>query len=69
MVPDIAPRPSLTVQAASAEEDVFTERWRQWQLKNAATSRMDARRARVAFTIIFAVLGGWLGLQLLTALL
>ena len=66
MAPDTAPRPSMNaVQAVSPEEDVFAERWRQWHLRNAVTSRIDARRAVIAFTVIFATLGAWLGLQLL----
>jgi hypothetical protein len=66
MVSDITSRPSLTVvQAVAPEEDVFAERWRQWQLRNAVTSRRDARRARIAFTILFAGLGAGLALQLL----
>ena len=70
MVPDTAPRPSLnTVPAVPPEEDVFAERWRQWQLRNAVTSRTDARRARIAFTVIFVALGSWLGLWLLASTL
>jgi hypothetical protein len=66
MVPDTASRPSMSVvQAVSPEEVASTERWRQWQLRNAVTSRKDARRARIAFTFIFAVLGTWFGTQLL----
>ena len=67
MVPDTAPRPSMNVVQAvvSPEEDVFTERWRQWRLRNDVTSRIDARRTRIAFTVIFVALGSWLGLQLL----
>lgn len=67
MVPDTASRASLSVvQAVSPEEDVFAERWRQWQVRNALTSRKDAQRARIAFTVLFAGLGAWLALQLLT---
>jgi hypothetical protein len=66
MVPDIAPRASLSaIQAVSPEEDASAQRWHQWQLRNAAASRKGARRARTAFTAIFAVLGAWLGVQLL----
>ena len=68
MVPDTATRPSLSiVQAVSPENVVSAERWRQWQLQNAVTSRKDATRARIAFIVIFAVLGGWLGRLLLTS--
>ena len=66
MVPDTASRPSMTaVQTVSPEEDASAERWRQWQLRNVVTSRKDAKRARIAFTVVFAGLGAWLGLQLL----
>ena len=47
-----------------AEDDAAAERWHQWQLRNAVTSRKDTRRAQIAFTIVFAVLGAWLALQL-----
>jgi hypothetical protein len=53
------------VQTVSPEEDASAERWRQWQLRNVVTSRKDAKRARIAFTVLFAGLGAWLGLQLL----
>jgi hypothetical protein len=36
-------------------------RWRQWQLRNAVTSRKDAKRALIAFAVIFAVWGVWFG--------
>ena len=41
------------------------ERWRQWQLGNAVTSRKDAKRALIAFAVIFAVWGAWFGRLLL----
>jgi hypothetical protein len=53
------------VQTVSPDEDASAERWRQWQLRNAVTSRKDEKRARIAFTALFAGLGVWLGLQLL----
>jgi hypothetical protein len=53
------------VQTVSQEEDASTERWRQWQVRNALTSRKDAKLARIAFTVLFTGLGAWLGLQLL----
>lgn len=66
MVPDTASRPSMSiVHATSFEEDASAARWRQWQIGNAATSRKDATRARMAFTVVFVGLGAWLGLQLL----
>jgi hypothetical protein len=66
MVPGTAPRPAMSaVQTISPEEDASAERWRKWQLRNAVTSRKDAIRARIAFIVLFAGLGAWLGLQLL----
>jgi hypothetical protein len=53
------------VQAVSPENVASAERWRQWQLGNAVTSRKDARRAGIAFAVIFAALGIWLGRLLL----
>jgi hypothetical protein len=55
------------VQAVSPESVASADRWRQWQLRNAVTSRKDATRARIAFTVIFAVLGAWVGRLLLLA--
>jgi hypothetical protein len=70
MVSDTASRPALSaVQAISLQEDAFAERWRQWQQRNAVTSRTDARRARIAFTILFTGLGACLALVLLNPLL
>jgi hypothetical protein len=66
MVPDMVSRPSMSVvQSASPEEVAAAERWHQWQLRYAAVSRTGARRARIAFAVIFAGPGAWLGLQLL----
>ena len=66
MVSDTASRPSMSVvPAVSPEEVASAERWRKWQRRNAVTSRKDAKRARIAFTVIFVVLGAWLGGQLL----
>jgi hypothetical protein len=66
MVSDTASRPPLSaVQAVSPEEDASAERWRQWQVRNAVSSRKSARQARIAFTVLFAGLGAWLGLVLL----
>jgi hypothetical protein len=55
----------MSVLAAVASEEDAAERWRQWQLRNAVASRTAARRARIAFSVIFAGLGAWIGLQLL----
>jgi hypothetical protein len=67
MVSDTASRPPLSaVQALSLEEDASAERWRQWQVRNAVSSRKSAKQARIAFTVLFAGLGAWLGLQLLS---
>jgi len=66
MVPDTVSRPSMSVvQTVSPENVGSAERWREWQLRNAVTSRTDAKRARIAFTAVFAVLGAWLGRLLL----
>jgi hypothetical protein len=55
MVPDTASRPSMSaVQTVSPEDEASAERWRQWQLRNVVTSRKDAKRARIAFTVLFA---------------
>jgi hypothetical protein len=67
MVSDTASRPPPSaIQAVAPEEaDASAERWRQWQVRHAVSSRKSAKRARIAFTVLFAGLGVWLGLQLL----
>ena len=66
MVSRTVSRPPLrAVQAVSKEEHASAERWCQWQLRYAASSRKSARQARIAFTVLFAGLGVWLGLVLL----
>jgi len=56
---------SIDLQAVSPENVASAERWRQWQLRNGVTSRTDAKRALIAFTAIFAVLGAWFARLLL----
>ena len=66
MVPDMASRASLSaVQTISPDEDASAARWHQWQLRNAAASRRDARRMRFVFVALFVALGIWMGIQLL----
>lgn len=71
MVSDVASHPSLSaVHDVSPEqqEEGSAERWRKWQVRNAVSSRSSARQARVAFTVIFAAVGAWLGLLLIPSL-
>jgi hypothetical protein len=64
MVPDNPSRPSMSVvHSVSAEEVAAAERWQRWQARYAAASRTGARRARIAFIVIFAGMGAWFGLQ------
>ena len=56
---------SIDCPAVSPENVASAERWRQWQLRNTVTSRKDAKRALIAFTVLFAVLGAWIGRLLL----
>jgi hypothetical protein len=67
MVSGTAPRPPLSaVQAVSLEEEnASAERWGQWQVRNAVSSRKSAKQARIAFTVLFTALGVWLGFVLL----
>ena len=48
-------------------EDIHAERWRQWELTDAASSRRGAMRARIVIAVVLTALGGWLGLQLLSS--
>jgi hypothetical protein len=67
MVSETASHPALSaVQVVSSDEvDASAERWRQWQVRNAVTRRKSTRQAHIGFTVLFVVLGVWLGLQLL----
>lgn len=65
MATSTAPRAPLSAVQASSPDEGASERWRQWQLRNAVTSRKDAKRARIAFAALFVALGVWFGLQLL----
>lgn len=58
---------SIDLQVVSPENVASTARWGQWQQRNAVTSRKDAMRARIAFAVIFAVLGAWIGRLLLAS--
>jgi hypothetical protein len=67
MVSDPASRPALNaVRTVSPDEGASAERWRQWQLRNAVSSRTSEKQARIAFTVLLAALGGWLGFLLLS---
>ena len=57
----------MTVTTIPPTEDSSAERWRQWQLRNAAGNRKSATRARIVFTVIFTVLAAWLGVELLSS--
>ena len=52
---------------APTEDGSEQQRWRQWELRNAAVSRNDAARARIVFTVLFIAVGAWLGWQLLSS--
>ena len=68
MVPDTTSRSSLSaVDTVAPEADASAGRWREWQQRNAAGSRTAARRARITFTLIFAGLGAWVGVQLINS--
>jgi hypothetical protein len=66
---DTASRPPLSaVPAVALEEDASAERWRQWQLRNAVSSRKSDIQARIAVTVVFSGLVAWLTLLLLSPL-
>lgn len=50
-----------------APEAAHAERWRQWQLRYAASSRKSATWARIVFTVILTTLVAWLGLQFVSS--
>lgn len=57
----------MSITLIAPREDAYPERWRQWQLRSAASSRKSATRARIVFTVILTALAAWLGLQLLSS--
>ena len=57
---------STTTIAPSVDADA--ERWLQWQLANAASSRTAATRARIVFTVILTALTAWVGVLLTSRL-
>jgi hypothetical protein len=66
MAADSASRASIVaVPNASPEDLANAERFRDWQRRNEVTSLRDARRARIAFTVVVLVVGAWFAIQLL----
>ncbi len=57
----------MSITTNALRENTSAERWRQWQLRNAASSRKSATRARIVFTVIFTALAAWLGLELFSS--
>jgi hypothetical protein len=57
----------MSITTIPPTEDASAERWRQWQLRNAAGSRKSATRARMVFTVIFTALAAWLVVELLSS--
>jgi hypothetical protein len=57
----------MSLAPMAPADDGSAERWRQWELRNAAVSRKDAVRARIVFTVMFIAVGAWLGWQLLSS--
>lgn len=57
----------MTITTIAPSEDAAAERWRQWQLRSAASSRKSAMRARIVFIVMFTGLVAWLGVQLLSS--
>ena len=55
----------MTMTTIAPAEDVHAERWRLWQLANAASNHKTMRHARIAFTLILTVIVAALARQLL----
>ncbi|HEY5616676.1 MAG TPA: hypothetical protein VIK60_01955 [Vicinamibacterales bacterium] len=55
----------MSVTTTVSQEDEFAERWRQWQLGNAKSSRKGEIQARIAFALVVTVVLTWLSLRLL----
>ena len=56
----------MSVPLTATIEEGHAKRWREWQVNNEEGQIQGARRARVAFTLIFIALGVWFGLQLVS---
>jgi hypothetical protein len=56
----------MSITTTAPREDEYAERWRQWQVSNAESSRKAVSRARIVFAVVLTALGAWLGLQLLS---
>ena len=54
----------MSIPTVAPTEDVYAERWRQWQLANAESSLNSAVWARIVFAVVFIALAGFLGLSL-----
>ena len=55
----------MSIATIAPTEDAYAERWRQWQLAYAQSSRKTATRARIVFAVILIALAASLGRQLL----
>jgi hypothetical protein len=56
----------MSVPLTATIEEAHAERWLEWQVNNQHGQRQGARRARMAFTLIFIALGIWFSLQLVS---
>jgi len=54
----------MSITTTVPREDSDAERWREWQLGNAKSSRRSAIHARIVITVVFTGLLAWLGLLL-----
>jgi hypothetical protein len=57
----------VSIAADVSNADGAAERWREWQRRYAESSRQSAKRARIVLTILFAVVGAWLAVALLSS--
>lgn len=57
----------MSITTSVPGKDASAERWRQWQLRNAESSRKSATRARIVLTVLFTAVAACLGLQLLSS--
>lgn len=51
-------------QSTAPREDEYAERWRQWQVGNARSSRRGEIQARIVFAVVVTLAAAWLGLRL-----
>jgi hypothetical protein len=57
----------MSLPATPPRADEHAERWREWQFRNAKSSRRAVTRARIAIAVMLTMATVWLAVQLLSS--